>query len=71
LDALDDHFLITLPEFPLYGIPKFSKPHIQDLVERGLFPPPVWPSPHRRAWRAGDLKRYRAGLKPRAKEPAA
>ena len=60
LDGLDDDFLIVLPDFPAYGLPRYSKPHIADLCGRGLFPLPVWMSANRRAWRAGDLRVWRA-----------
>jgi hypothetical protein len=39
---------------------KFCRLHLNRLVEQGMFPEPVWLSPNRKVWRAGDVDRWLA-----------
>ncbi|HEV2546254.1 MAG TPA: hypothetical protein VGU20_02865 [Stellaceae bacterium] len=66
LDAVDDDHLIARSDFPLYGLPEYSKPHQMRLCKRGDFPMPVDVSARKFYWRAADLKRWRATRRARS-----
>ncbi len=57
---MPDELFVTYPELPNYGIPKYSRKHLLDLMKRGQFPPAVQLSPNRVAWRASALREWAA-----------
>ena len=50
---------ITFSELRHHGV-KFCRLHLNRMVERGMFPQPVWLSPNRKVWRAGDVDQWLA-----------
>jgi predicted DNA-binding transcriptional regulator AlpA len=56
----DEVRFVTFPELgPKHGI-RFTRVHINRLVEQGIFPAPVWLSPNRKAWIEAEILQYKA-----------
>lgn len=59
--SLDDNTLVT-PEEVLEHVLRVSVGTLYRMEARGEFVEPVYPTPNRKFFRAGDLKKYLAGL---------
>jgi predicted DNA-binding transcriptional regulator AlpA len=59
---------VTFKQFPEVGIPRYTRPHVNRMVEAGLFPPPVQLSAHRIAWIDSELEEWKA-TRPLARVP--
>ena len=65
--APEDNVFVTFPELKKHGIP-WSRVHIRNLIDAGLFVRPVQISANRIAWRLSELRAWKAS-RPRAPLP--
>jgi hypothetical protein len=49
--------LVSFRDLRPLGIP-YCRLHLNRLVDRKLFPEPVWGSPNRKYWRLADVERW-------------
>jgi predicted DNA-binding transcriptional regulator AlpA len=57
--AADEKFVVYRDLANIIGV-RYSRVHLRRLVSRGLFPPAVYLSPNRCAWRLSDLVQWKA-----------
>jgi hypothetical protein len=55
---MPDEIFVIYSDLPNYGIPRYSRKHLLDLMKRGQFPAAVQLSPNRVAWRASALQEW-------------
>jgi hypothetical protein len=55
----EEDVFVPFRELRDHGIP-YCRLHVNRLVERKIFPEPVWLSPNRKVWRLNDIRRYKA-----------
>jgi len=56
---VQEEIFVTFRELRDHGI-RYCRLHVNRLVERKIFPEPVWLSPNRKVWRLSDIRQYKA-----------
>jgi predicted DNA-binding transcriptional regulator AlpA len=60
---------VIYDDFEKHGIPRYSRRHINAMVDAGTFPPPVRLTSIRLAWTLCDLERWKATRPPAHERP--